>query len=76
MSDRIRHTDEPRNLSELIATTAPQVDDLITTGGNTLAILASSNRIVMKNGRLSGGRACALSARAASRGILSHIPKS
>jgi hypothetical protein len=31
---------------------------------------------VMKNGRLSGGRACALSARAASRGILSHIPKS
>jgi hypothetical protein len=76
MSDRIRQADEPRNLSELIATTAPQGHDPVTTGGNTLAILASCNRIVMKNGRLSGGRACALSARAASRGILNRMPKS
>jgi hypothetical protein len=75
MSDRIRQADEPRNLNELIATAAPQAHDTVTTGGNTLAILASSNRVVMKNGRLSGGRACALSARAASRGILNRMPK-
>jgi hypothetical protein len=76
MSDRTRHADEPQNLNELITTAASQADGPITTRGNTLAILASSNRVVLKNGRLSGGRACALSARAASRGIQSGFPKS
>jgi len=75
MSDRTRNAGEPRSFNELIAPTAPQADDPITTRGNTLAILASSNRVVMKNGRVSGGRACALSVRAASRGILGRLPK-
>ena len=75
MSDRIRYADDQKNVAELIAAAGPQVADKATTGGYTLAILASSHRIVMKNGRVSGGRACALSARTASRGIVNRVPK-
>jgi hypothetical protein len=77
MSDRTRHADEPRSFDDVIDTTTSQADDpAVTTRGHTLAVLASSNRIVLKSGRLSGGRACALSARVASRGILRRYPKS
>lgn len=76
MSDRIRHVDEHKSLNELIATTVHHPDDSMETNGNTLAILASSYRVVLKNGRVSGGRACALSARAAARGIQTCVSKS
>jgi hypothetical protein len=68
MTDRIRHTTGPTLLSDLIAATAHRSESP-ETGGSTMAILAPSYRVVLKNGRLSGGRACALSARAASCGI-------
>jgi hypothetical protein len=75
MSDRIRHADEQKSLNELIATTALHADNAAETNGNTLAILSSSYRVVLKSGRLSGGRACALSARAAARGIQACVSK-
>jgi hypothetical protein len=68
MTDRIRYATGPTNLSDLIASTAHHSESP-ETGGNTMAILTTSYRVVLKNGRLSGGRACALSARAASCGI-------
>jgi hypothetical protein len=74
MSDRIRQADEHKGLNELIATTG-QSDDLHTAPSNALEILPSSYRIVTKSGRLSGGRACALSARAV-RGKQTDNPKS
>ena len=39
-------------------------------------IVASTNRLVRRNGSLAGGRACAASVAAASRQVLSRIPKS
>jgi hypothetical protein len=41
----------------------------------TLGIVASTNRLVRRNGSIAGGRACAASVRAASRHILPGIPK-
>jgi hypothetical protein len=40
-----------------------------------LGIVASTNRLVRKNGSLVGGRACAASVRAASRRVLPSIPR-
>jgi hypothetical protein len=75
MSDRIRHADQHQSLSELIADTTKRDDNVTDAGGSTLAILALSNRVVLKSGRVSGARACALSARAAARGIQTRGPK-
>jgi hypothetical protein len=75
MSNRIERADEHISLGELIETTTHQAEAPAETKGNTLVILASNHRVVLKNGRISGGRACALSARAARRGILSVIPR-
>jgi hypothetical protein len=69
MSDRIQRTDDHKSLDELIAATAQHGGDATVTGGNARTILASSYRVVLKSGRLSGARACALSARVAARGI-------
>jgi hypothetical protein len=66
MSDRLRHADKSERLHEAVATTAPRADDAVA-GSHAMAILAGSYRVVTKSGRLSGGRACALSARVASR---------
>jgi hypothetical protein len=66
MTDRIHHSNAPTTVKELSASMAHYAKNPADSG-NVLAILTSSNRIVLKNGRLSGGRACALSARAASR---------
>jgi hypothetical protein len=74
MSNRRERTDEPISLSELIEAATHPTEGPADTKGQTLAILASTHRVVLSNGRLSGGRACALSARAARRGILTVIP--
>lgn len=55
MSNRIRQDDKPE----------PHDDESAATDSQAKTIVASSHRVVTKNGRLSGGRACALSARAA-----------
>jgi hypothetical protein len=75
MPDHTHHSDTPTTLNELSASVTHKAESPAD-GGNVLAILASSNRLILKNGRLSGGRACALSARAASRGIQTIIPRS
>jgi hypothetical protein len=79
MSDRIRHTNAAITLNEPDARAAHTTDhkaiDHNTIGGNATAILVGSQRLVLKNGRLAGGRACALSARAATR-IQTLIPSS
>jgi hypothetical protein len=69
MSDRIPHADKHESLPALSAATTHHADYPGTIGGHTMAILASSYRVVTKSGRLSGGRACALSARAAARNL-------
>jgi hypothetical protein len=74
MTVRIHHTNTPTSLSELITSTAQHAENPAT-GGSAMAILTSSYRVVLKNGRLSGGRACALSARAASRGIQTVVTR-
>jgi hypothetical protein len=74
MTERIHHTNVPVNRDELGVSSSHHAEALAD-GGNVLAILASSNRVVLKSGRLAGGRACALSARAASRGIQPSIPR-
>jgi hypothetical protein len=75
MSNRSEHADEHMSLGELIETTTHPTKGPTDTKGQTLAILASTHRVVLSNGRVSGGRACALSARAARRGILAVIPR-
>ena len=40
----------------------------------TLGIMASTHRLIRKNGSVAGGRACAASVRAASRRILFCVP--
>ena len=70
MSDRIQHTDQHQSLNELIATTTRDAGNPATTDGNTMAILASSHRVVRKGSRVSGGlHRLPLSARAAALGI-------
>lgn len=41
----------------------------------TLGIIAHSNRLVRSNGSVAGGRACAVSVRAAARRVLPGIPR-
>ena len=41
----------------------------------TLGIVASTNRLIRKNGSIAGGRACAASVRAASHRILPGVPR-
>jgi hypothetical protein len=59
MSDRIRYAAAPTVTED----SAP-----------TLGIVASTNRLVRRNGALAAGRACAASVRAASRHVLPAIP--
>jgi hypothetical protein len=75
MSNRTERVDEHMNLSELIEATTHPTEAPADKKGQTLAILASTHRVVLSNGRVSGGRACALSARAARRSILTVIPR-
>lgn len=75
MSNRSERAHKHISLSELIETTTHQTESPAETKGQTLAILASTHRVVLSNGRVSGGRACALSARAARRGILTVISR-
>jgi hypothetical protein len=75
MSNRSEHADKHMSLGELIEATTHQVDGSQDAKGQTLAVLTSTHRVVLKNGRVSGGRACALSVRAARRGILTVIPQ-
>ncbi len=76
MSDRTRRADELKSFGELIAAAARSADNTAEANGNTLAVLASNHRVVLKDGRISGGRACALSVRVAARGIQTCISKS
>jgi hypothetical protein len=58
MSNRIRQDDKPEPRDD---------DEPAATDSQAKTIVASSHRVATKSGRLSGGRACALSARAARR---------
>lgn len=62
MNDRILHASGPAALNDLADARHAETPN---GGGDAAAILGSSHRVVLKNGRVSGARACALSARAA-----------
>ena len=65
MCDHRQITDEPE--SSHGDRTARCAADPTATGGHAMVVLAASYRVVTRSGRLSGGRACALSVRAAAR---------
>ena len=76
MSGRATHTDEHKSLNEPVAGTTHQTNNSAEANVTTLAILPSSYRVALRNGRVSGGRACALSARTSARNSQTLATKS
>jgi hypothetical protein len=72
MSDRTGRADQGKGF-DAVVTTAGHAGAVPETSGHTMAVLASNHRVVLKNGRVSGGRACALSVRVAARGICASL---
>jgi hypothetical protein len=69
MSNRSRDAGVRVVLDDIVYTVAQQQPQT----AHTLAIVASINRLVKRDGSLSGGRACLASVRAASRRIQPSI---
>jgi hypothetical protein len=71
MSNRSRDAGARAVLDDIVYTAVQQQQQPQT--AHTLAIVASINRLVKRDGSLSGGRACLASVRAASRRIQPSI---